>query len=178
MKRTVINTATGSLSEPSISEKEAQAIRAGWSDVQITKEKTLDDIIAEKVKAEIEKTKEVKKMSDTVFWGYSRLVQSYTEQAITGGAMTWGSSQFPYTVPSGHILRLTDFQFGSKFPDDRASYLVLDNIITIPDATGTVNLTTPLPISAGTTITAKFINNDKEQQWLSCLIIGTLEVIN
>jgi hypothetical protein len=110
---------------------------------------------------------------------HSKLVQPNFIQTLSGtNGFTWCSGVFPYTVPSGFWLGITDMQLGSKFTDGgagaRASMLVLNNVVSVPDNAGPMHFRVPLVIPSGTVLTADIINNDVEQQWMNSVITGLL----
>ena len=91
---------------------------------------------------------------------------------------TWQRQTLPYTVPVGKELRITDVHFGSKYIGSsgsfRSSYLVIDNVMTVPEHAATVHQTTPFIVPAGHTLKVSFINNSREAQWMNGYIIGWL----
>lgn len=115
----------------------------------------------------------------TIQWALTKLVQPGTIVSLDGpNGFTWATEAFPYTVPAGFWLGITDVQFGSKFTDggawQRASYFVIPNVLSLPDNTGSIHFRTPFVIPPGITITAQFINNDAEQQWMSAIVCARL----
>jgi hypothetical protein len=112
----------------------------------------------------------------TLQWVHSKLVPAYSAQSLEGpNPFTWASFTFPYTVPEGYVLGITDVQFSSKFTTSgRASYLVIGNLLTLPDNHGSVHFVVPLAVPPGKTITANIINNDEEQQWMGSVITAVL----
>ena len=114
-----------------------------------------------------------------VQWIHSKLVQPSVIQTLNGpNGFTWCTELFPYTVPAGYWLGITDMQLGSKFTDggagSRASMLVLQNVTIVPDNVGMQSFRVPLVIPPGTVLTADLINNDAEQQWMNSVITGLL----
>lgn len=112
-------------------------------------------------------------------WIHSKLVQPNTICSLSGAnGFTWCTEIFPYTVPAGHWLGIVDAQLGSKFTDGgtgaRASMLVLNNVLSVPDNAAALHFRVPLVIPAGITLTADIINNDAEQQWMNSVITGIL----
>lgn len=115
----------------------------------------------------------------TIQFIHSKLVQPSTIQSLSGpNSFTWCSEVFPYTVPAGFWLGITDMQLGSKFTDgganQRASMLVLNNVTSVPDNVGIQSFRIPLVIPPLTVLTADLINNDAEQQWMNSVITGLL----
>lgn len=111
-----------------------------------------------------------------VQWGFNVHVPAATDIALTGlPRMTWMSEQFPYTVPEGHCLLLTDLFIGSKFTTSgRSSYFLIENIPPVPDSVGHLRFSTPYVIPAGTSFTAHVINNDEFAQNIGVGATGVL----
>lgn len=109
-------------------------------------------------------------------WLHCMLVPAYTSVPLDGQPILNAASfALPYTVPEGYVLGITDVQFGSKFTaTGRASYLVLNGIMTVPDNHGSVSLRTPIALPAGARVSANYINNDEEAQWMCSVITGRL----
>lgn len=73
------------------------------------------------------------------------------------------SWSFPYTVPEGHQLYVTDILFQAKnIPGQRPNYLVLDGLYTLTSDIGHIPFATPLIVPAGFKITGRFDNNTSD----------------
>lgn len=124
------------------------------------------------------------RVAKTIQWAVTKLVNSNTsEPLVPPNNFTWATEAFPYTVPQGYWLGITDVQFGSKMTDGspgaagstpRASFFVINNVLTVPDNHGSLHFKTPFVIPPGRTLTANFINNDNEAQWMTALVCGRL----
>lgn len=113
-------------------------------------------------------------------WLHCQLVPAYTSVSLEGKAnLNAASFAWPYTVQEGYVFGLTDVQFSSKFTTTgRASYFVMNGIMTVSDNHGSVHFRTPLAFPAGSTLTAGFINNDEEDQWMCAAVTGQLVPIS
>lgn len=109
-------------------------------------------------------------------WIIAALVPAETDVNLDAyPAMSWISETWPYTVPVGAWLGLRAFQIGSKFTHaGTASYLVIENVITVPDSLGLAVFPHPIRIPGGTTLHAHLINNAPNQQWMTSVVQGIL----
>jgi hypothetical protein len=112
-------------------------------------------------------------------WLHCQLVPAYTAVSLEGkSALNAASFAWPYTVQEGYVFGITDVQFSSKFTTTgRASYFVLDGVMTVPDSHGSVSFRTPVALPAGSRLTAGFINNDDEAQWMCAVVTGQLAAV-
>lgn len=106
---------------------------------------------------------------------YSKLVPAASQVELAGAnPFTWISGIWPYTVPPGFELEISDVQVSSKFARDRASYFVIANVIALPDTTGHVRFYPPLRVPTGVTLRAFLVNNGIEAQWMGGIATGWL----
>jgi hypothetical protein len=112
----------------------------------------------------------------TMQWLHCQLVPAYTSVSLDGtGALNAASFSWPYTVQEGYVFGITDVQFSSKFTtSSRASYFVLNGVMTVSDNHGSVHFRTPLAFPPGSKLSAGLINNDDEQQWMCAVVVGQL----
>jgi hypothetical protein len=112
----------------------------------------------------------------TMQWLHCQNVPAYTSVSLDGApVLNKASFAWPYTVQEGYVFGITDVQFSSKFTTTgRASYFVLNGVMTVSDNHGSAHFRTPLAFPAGTTLSAGFINNDEEQQWMCAAVVGLL----
>jgi len=112
----------------------------------------------------------------TMQWMHCQNVPAYTAVSLDGAPILNAASfAWPYTVQEGYVLGITDVQFSSKFTaTGRASYFVLGGVMTVSDNHGSVHFRTPLAFPAGTQLSAGFINNDEEGQWMCAAVVGLL----
>lgn len=112
-------------------------------------------------------------------WLYTRLVPSNTILPLTGpNGFTWATEIFPYTVPDDHWLGIVDVALDSKYtdggPNPIASYFVIDNVLALPDNVGSRHFRIPLVIPENITLSAGFINNDYNQQYMNAQVTAIL----
>lgn len=91
---------------------------------------------------------------------------------------TWYRTPLPFMVPDGMWLCIRCVHFGSKgvnHQGTRSSYLLLPNILTVPEHQPTVRIPSPgFIVPAGNLVRAQFWNNSLEQQWMTGFITGWL----
>jgi hypothetical protein len=113
-----------------------------------------------------------------VQWLHARLMQSNTSVTLDDGGFSFAGEPWPYTVPAGYWLAITDIQYGSKLTDggawQRASYFLINGIVAVPDNGGSVHFRVPVIVPPGTRLVAGFINNDPEAQWMTSIVTGLL----
>lgn len=118
-------------------------------------------------------------MIQCVQWVHSKLVQPSSAISLDGpNGFTWCTEVFPYVVPPDTWLGIADVTFDTKFsdggPNQRASLLVIPNVLTCPDNAGSRHYRSPIVVPSGTVLTALYYNNDSEAQWMSSTITGLL----
>jgi len=93
-----------------------------------------------------------------------------------GPAHAYGllGERFPYVVPAGMWLILTDVNFGSKQIVTRNSYLILDDLVIVPSGIGHWGPRVPLIALPGTFVNAQIMNNSPEGQWITVTVAGFL----
>lgn len=109
--------------------------------------------------------------------GFSWLVPAMTQHVVTNSQYAHISAPMPYTVPAGKELRIVDITFGSKhvvYSDERSSYLVISNVMTVTEHGPTVHFNQPWRLPEGAQLRAEFFNNSPEDQWMVGTITGRL----
>ena len=93
-----------------------------------------------------------------------------------GPAHAYGmlGERFPYVVPAGMWLILTDVNFASKQIVTRNSYLILDDLVIVPSGIGHWGPRIPLIAPPGTLVNAQIMNNSPEGQWITVTVSGFL----
>jgi hypothetical protein len=115
----------------------------------------------------------------TLQWVHSKLVGPNVTLSLDGpNPFTWCTEVFPYTVPTGYWLGIIHASVSTKFTDggagQRASMLVIPNVLMVPDNNGALNFSRPVVVPEGQAITANYINNDAEQQWFTSIVQAAL----
>lgn len=106
--------------------------------------------------------------------GASEVYLGGTDTTPAACTLSWAGEVLPYTVPSGRWLGITGVQIGSKFGGTTASYLVIENVLSLADTTGTSQFRTPVVVPPGNTLRMKLINNASNQQWMTAAVQGVL----
>src|SRR6185436_290872 len=86
----------------------------------------------------------------------------------------WLSERFPYRVPDGYWLLLTDVDFATKQLTLRNSYFILDNVVIVPSGLGHFRPTIPHIIPPGVQVNAEVFNNSPETQYMTVRVAGFL----
>lgn len=85
------------------------------------------------------------------------------------------TERFPYTVPNGYKLYLTDMTIASKLvADGGAAIFGINDVASVTSINGHVTFKTPIVLDSGTKLTAHMTNNSLEAQILQATAQGYL----